>query len=167
MRELPRTFEFHAPVLHLEEGLINHYLPLPGDVADALAAAKVRRVVAILNGRTHRRAVMNRADGTRMLILGEPLLRDIGARAGDMVEVRLQADPDPDRVEICEEFLEVLEQDAAAAARFYSMTPGMQRSLALYVNTAKREATRITRSLELARKLRTHTLAGDRKAKEE
>jgi hypothetical protein len=154
--------QFHAPVLRLEEGLINHCLPVPDDAAAELLAGGSRRVLATLNGVTFRRAIIGRADGSHMLVVGEPLLREIGVRLGDMVEVRLEADPDPDRVDLCEEFLAVLEQDPEAAARFDGMTPGMQRSLALYVNTAKREETRIRRSLELARKLRTRTLHGDR-----
>lgn len=104
---------------------------------------------------------MNRADGSRMLVLGLQLLKDVGAVSGDSISVRIEPDPDPEYVEMCEEFVEVLEQDTAAATRFYSMTRGMQRSLALYVNTAKRSETRIKRSLELAMKLRTNTLSGD------
>ena len=49
----------------------------------------------------------------------------------------------------------------SAAARFASLTPGRQRSLAYYVDSAKRDATRIRRALDLAHKLKTHTLYGD------
>jgi hypothetical protein len=163
--ELPSTLEFHfpAPVLPLEGGTINHCLPLPAVVGEAYRTAGVRRIIATLNGHACRRAIMNRADGTRMLVLGLQLLKDIGAVAGDTISVHIEPDPDPDYVEMCEEFVEVLEQDTAAAARFYSMTRGMQRSLALYVNTAKRSETRIKRSLELALKLRCNTLHGDLK----
>ncbi len=163
-RELPSTleFDFPAPVLPLEGGTINHCLPLPVEVGEAYRTAGVRRVIATLNGNAFRRAIMNRSDGSRMLVLGLQLLKDIGAVTGDVISVRIEPDPDPDFVEMCEEFEEVLEQDDAAAARFYSMTRGMQRSLALYVNTAKRSETRIRRSLELAMKLRTNTLYGDK-----
>ncbi|MCZ7557819.1 MAG: YdeI/OmpD-associated family protein [Bacteroidia bacterium] len=154
-------FVFQASILPLEGGTINHCLPLPDHVGEAYRAAGVRRVIATLNGHACRRAIMNRADGSRMLVLGLPLLKDIGAVSGDTVSVYIEPDPDPDFVEICEEFVEVLEQDDAAAARFYSMTRGMQRSLALYVNTAKRSETRIKRALELALKLRSNTLHGD------
>jgi uncharacterized protein YdeI (YjbR/CyaY-like superfamily) len=54
-----------------------------------------------------------------------------------------------------------LEQDEEAAARFYAMTRGRQRSLASYVTSAKREETRVKRAVELAHKLRTRTLYGD------
>jgi len=153
---------FDAPVLRTERGMINHYLLLPDEVAEAFRQAGVRRVLAVLNGRKYRRALTGRRDGGSCLIVGEALLKEIGAVPGDMVTVELEQDPHPDAVDLPEELTAVLEEDEAAAARFYGMTPGRQRSLALYVTTAKRGDTRIRRALELAFKLRTHTLAGDR-----
>ena len=158
----PHRYRFDASVLRTESGMINHYLPIPEEIGAALWDAGVRRVIATLNGKDFRRALIGRGDGTRCLILGGPLLREIGARMGDMVSVSLVADPDPDRVDLPEEFAAVLEQDDEAMARFASMTSGMQRSLALHVASAKREETRIKRALELAYKLRTRTLHGDR-----
>ncbi|PLX28699.1 MAG: hypothetical protein C0600_09440 [Ignavibacteria bacterium] len=155
-------YNFTAPVLQTETGLVKHYFPIPDDIGEELWNTGVRRVIATLNGREYRRALSGTGDGGRCLIVGEPLLKEIGARLNDMVDVTLRADPEPDSVDICEEFAAVLEQDEDAAQRFYSMTSGMQRSLILYVTTAKREETRIKRSLELAYKLRTYTLSGDR-----
>ncbi|MCB2205308.1 YdeI/OmpD-associated family protein [bacterium] len=156
-------FHFDAPVLRTESGMINHFLPVPDEVAVAFKEAGVRRVVAILNGKSYRRALTGDGAGGSRLIVGQPLLKEIGARLDDMVTVILEPDPDPDAVELPEEFIEVLEQDEEAASRFDGMTAGMQRSLALYISTAKRSDTRIRRSLEIARKLRTNTLHGDRK----
>ncbi|MEM8488954.1 MAG: YdeI/OmpD-associated family protein, partial [Bacteroidota bacterium] len=78
-------------------------------------------------------------------------------------------DPDPDHVELGEELEEVLAMDEEAAARFYSFTPGKRRGLAHHVNSAKREATRIKRALEIAHKVRTYTLYDDlqRRAKDD
>jgi hypothetical protein len=155
------AFAFAAPVLRLEDAFRYHYLPLPDDVAAAYEAAGVRRLIATLNGHAFRRAVQGR-EGGRCLIVGLPILRAIGAAYGDAVAVELRPDPDPGAVDLGPEFEAALDQDEAAAARFYAMTPGRQRSLAYYVTSAKREETRIKRALELAHKLRTHTLYGDR-----
>jgi hypothetical protein len=152
---------FLAPVLRQHDGFRFHYLPLPADVADALQAEGVRRLHVTLNGHACTRAVQGRRDGERFLVLGQALLRDVGAAYGDPVEVVLRPDPDPDRVEVGEELEAVLGQDEEAAARFYGMTPGRQRSYAYYVTSAKRTETRIKRALELAHKLRTRTLYGD------
>ena len=54
-----------------------------------------------------------------------------------------------------------LDQDDAARARWDTFTPGRQRSLLVYITGAKTEPTRIKRALDLAQKIRTHSLYGD------
>ena len=155
-------FHFAAPVLRLESGMKMHYLPIPEEMATVLQERKVRRVIGTLNGIPVNRGVMGSKEGDCYLILGRSLLRDIGVILGDTVEAELEEDPNPNQVDIGEEFEAVLEEDEAAADRFYTMTPGKQRSLAHYVTSAKRVETRIKRALELAYKLRTYTLYGDK-----
>ena len=96
-------------------------------------------------------------------MFGVAIMKDMGIVMGDELVITIKPDPNPDHVDIGNEFLEVLELDEEAAARFYSFTPGKQRGLATYVNTAKREETRIKRALEIAHKLKTYTLHGDKK----
>jgi len=158
------TFEFMAPVLRLETGLRQHYVPLPTDISDALVDAGVRRVLATLNGHTVSRGIQGRKDGERHLLVGKPILKEMGAGYGDLIPVRLEPDPDPDTIEIPDEFRTVLEQDPEAAERFFDMTPGKQRGLAYYVDSAKREETRVRRALKMAELLRTYSLYGDRSA---
>lgn len=154
-------YHFAGPVLRQDVGFRQHYIPVPPEIADDLLATSGRRVIAVMNGHEERRAIQSNKDGERFILLGIPLLREIGAKLGDIVMVTLRPDPEPERIDLGEELTAVLEQDEEAAARFYAMTPGRQRSLAYYVTSAKRTETRITRALELAKKLRTHTLYGD------
>lgn len=155
------AYSFVAPLLRTEEGLTQHYVPLPTDVADRLQAEGVRRVVGTMNGHPVNRGVISNRHGERFLLLGLLLMRDIGIDVGDMVEVEVRPDRDPDRIEMAEEFEIALEQDAEAGERYYAMTPGRRRSLNYYVASAKRPETRIKRALEVAHKLRTNTLYGD------
>jgi len=157
----PDTFDFAAPVLRRADGMRSHYIPLPLAVNHALA--DVRRVECVINGHSVNRGIISFGDGERGLIVGQDLLRSLGARLGDLVTVSLWPDPAPDRVDLPEEFEAVLAQDEEAAERFRSMSPGKQRSLASYVTGAKRTETRLRRAFELAEKLRTHTLYGDQR----
>lgn len=157
------AFAFAGPVLRLRAGLRQPYLPLPAEIADAWQAAGVRRLVGTLNGHPVRRAILGRRDGERYVALSRALLRDLGAEEGGTVRAILEPDPEPDRVDPGEELRAALAQDEAARARFEAMTPGRQRSLAHYVTSARRPETRVRRALELAHKLRTHTLYGDRR----
>jgi hypothetical protein len=154
------TESFAAPVLRSESGMSYHYLPVPADVAATLLASGTRRVVATMNGHPARRAIVTH-EGAPALIVGVGLLRDVGVREGETVFVDVVPDPEPDRVDLGDEFEAVLADDTAAADRFFGFTVGRQRSMASYVTGAKRTGTRLKRALELAHKLRTHTLYGD------
>ena len=152
---------FVAPVLIHKGGSTQHFLPIPIDVAEPVFESGTRRLIVTLNGHRERRALHNIREMGPAIILSKRLMKEITVSYGDFVDVELQVDPEPDFVEICEELRVALEQDEAAAEWFYSMTPGRQRSLAYYVNSAKRVETRIKRSLELAGKLSTRTLSGN------
>ncbi len=158
------TFEFSAPLLKSINGFLKqHYAPVPTEIAEAVVKTGSRRVIVVINGKTLRRAVQNSKQGEFFILLGQMYLKEIGVVFGDELTISLKPDPDPDFIDLGEEFTEVLEMDEAAAARFFSFTPGKQRGLATHVNGAKREETRIKRALEIAHKLKTYTLYGDRK----
>jgi hypothetical protein len=157
---MSQEYAFAAPVLRMDTGLRQHYVPLPREIGDVLWEAGVRRLVCTFNGFEIRRAIQGH-DGERVIMLGLPLLREARAKLGDMVQVVLRPDPDPDFIDLGEEFAAVLDQDPEAANRYYSLNPGHQRSLAYYATSAKRPETRIKRALELAHKLKTRTLSID------
>lgn len=155
-------FRFTAPVISTGDiQFVQHYLPVPLEIADELQSRGIRRLVGTLNGQPFNLALRGRHDGERYLVLSRQTLRSLKARAGDPVTAIFRPDPTPDQVELPEELAEVLHQEPEAAQRFFAMTPGRQRSLVHYVTTAKRVDTRITRALDLANKLKTNTLYGD------
>ena len=152
---------FAAPVLRFEDGMRMHYVPLPDDVADRLDAEGARRVVGTLNDQPISRGVQRTKDGVRFLLFGREAMRALGIGYGDTAVLELAPDPAPDQVDLGPELEAALDEDPEAAARFATFTPGRRRSLAYYVTSAKRPATRERRAAELAEKLRTFTLYGD------
>jgi hypothetical protein len=153
---------FTATIVRLDGGARHHILPVPDTLAATFKAAKVRRLIGTVDGKPIKRALQSHADGGSFLILGQPLLRELGLKRGAVVDVMLRPDPAPDVVEVPDELLAVLAQDEPARERWETFTPGFQRSLAYYVTSAKQEPTRIKRSLELAKKIRTHSLHSDK-----
>lgn len=151
---------FAGPVLRTDGGMRMHYVPIPAEVDDALSDARI--VVGTLGEVPFRRAVHGRGDGTPKLLFGKAVLKRAGLAFGDTAFVELSAAPDPDAVHLPEELTVALAQDREASARFETFTPGRRRSLGIYVDQAKRPATRERRALELCEKIRTHTLHGDR-----
>ncbi len=154
------TEAFASPVLREDGGMGYHYLPVPPDIAARLAVSGTRRVVAVLNGHAVRRGLVTVA-GRPALLVGQSLLRTIGAAPGDTVLVDASPDPEPDLIDLGDELEAVFADDAEVAARFFSFTLGRQRSMASHVTGAKRTETRLARALDLAHKLRTHTLYSD------
>ncbi len=159
------AFRFMSSLQRLEQEMGFHIVPVPDDIAAAWKKAKVRRLVGTINGHPANRALMNHADGGSFLIVGRDFIKAarIGARTPVTVELRL--DPAPDRVELPEELVIALAQDEAAQTRSDTFPPGRRRSLASYVTSAKTEPTRIKRAVELATKIRTHSLYGDQQTR--
>jgi len=159
----PETvFSFPAPLLQSHEGMIQHYIPIPDEIATSLLESGTRRVAGSINGFGIRRAIHRRKSGEHFLLIGKSLVKAFGGCVGEFAEVVLTSDPEPDRVDVDPVFEEVLEMDPEASDRFNEMTPGMQRSIMVYLESAKRVDTKMKRSLEIAEKLRTRTLHGDR-----
>lgn len=154
---------FAATIQRLDDGLRHHYVAIPPKIVDTIKKRGTRRVIATINGMEFRRALNSRVDGPTFLVLGQPLLKSLNVKLGDRIQVALAIDEEPDHVEMAEELTAVLDTDEEAAALFYAMTPGKRRSLELYVSSAKSTDTRIKRALDLAQKIKTRTLYGDRK----
>ncbi len=86
-----------------------------------------------------------------------------GHGPGDVLFASLKPDPDPDSVDVPDELVEALAEHPEAQERFDAWTPGKKRSLASYITQAKRSETRIKRAFEMAYKMETYTLYGDKK----
>lgn len=158
----PASHAITAKVVRLDGGMRFHAVPVPDDVAEKLKAAGSRRVLATIGGHTFRRGLMNHAEGDSYIVLGGDILKTCGLREGSPVAVTLTSDPAPDELEVPEYFALVLDQDAEARARWETFPTGKRRSLLHYITSAKTEATQIKRSRELAEKIRTRSLYGDK-----
>ena len=162
---MPRStsVSFTSTVVRLETGMRYHALPVPDAVAAKFKTAGVRRLIATINGHTCKRALQNHADGGSFFIVGGDLLKTCGLKLRSVATVSLAPDPEPDDLDMPDAFALVLEQDPAARERWNTFPIGRRRSLLHFITSAKQEATQIKRAWELAEKIRTHTLYGDKR----
>ena len=151
---------FAGPVLREDHTRGMHAVPLPVEIDRALGDARV--VTGTVCGVPFRRVVHGRGNGTPHLRFGRAVLREAGLGLGATAVVELEPAADPDAVDVPVELAAALVQDPEAAARWATFTPGRQRSLCVHVAGARRPETRERRALDLVRKVRTHTLHGDR-----
>jgi Bacteriocin-protection, YdeI or OmpD-Associated/Domain of unknown function (DUF1905) len=155
------AFRFTSQVVRLDQAMPFHILPVPDEIAAAWKKARVRRLTGTVNGHAINRALMNHAGGGSFLIVNRDFMKEAGISLKTPAVLAFQPDPTPDRLDMPEEFRLALDQDDAARARWDTVTPGRQRSLLVYITGAKTEPTRIKRALDLAQKIRTHSLYGD------
>ncbi|HTJ79116.1 MAG TPA: YdeI/OmpD-associated family protein [Rariglobus sp.] len=156
------TSPFTSTVVRLETGMCYHALPIPDDVAEKFKASGVRRLIATINDHTFKRALQNHADGGSFIILGREQLKICGLKLRSTATISLTPDPTPDLLDMPECFALVLDQDDEARTRWETFPIGRQRSLLHFITSAKQEATQIKRAGELAEKIRTHSLYGDK-----
>lgn len=162
MKKRALRFEFAARLERLPSATgMTQIAPVPEEAARAWKEAGIRRLVGTANGHSIKRALQNHADGGSFVMLGRPLLKEIGAGLRSTIRFALEPDPEPDAIDMPSEFAEVLAQDEAARGRWQTFTTGFQRSLLHYVMSAKREETRIRRALDLADKIRNRRLHSD------
>ncbi len=161
-----RTFDFETVLDRLQTRLRQHYFEVPEQIAKKVLEQGSRRVEVEIKGLWFRRALISVSEIGFVILIGKDLMKQLKLEPGDIVHMLLRADAEPDFLDVPEEFQAVLDTDADADARFHSLTLGMKRSLMKYVTQAKRSETRIKRSLQLAEKLKTHSLYSDRKKHE-
>ncbi len=152
-------------VLEYISGTITHTgIVLPEKTLQELNQPKRVRIEGTINGTPFNLAIQHIKDGRRFLMVGNTLRKEAKLKAGDKVEVIFTL-ADPDEIKLPEELTEVMEQDPEGKAVFSKFTPGLQRSLAHYVTSAKQVDTRIKRALELmdkAKSGRLHVQQSDR-----
>jgi len=136
-------------------------VPVPGEASEQLGT-KTNRVLVRINGTEIRRSLQARKTGSPYLVVGKAVQRELGIQLGSELDATIKIDPEPDELDLAAELVEALAQDENAKERWDSFTVGKQRSLNHYGISAKREDTRIRRAVELATKIRTHTLYSDK-----
>jgi len=144
---MSEPFSFAAPVSvdpGVAAGYMRHHVPIPPDVAEALAGA--RRLAGSLDGVTFSRVLQTTTDGEPCVRFGEGWLRGNGFVVDQVVDVVLGGDPDPDHVPVPDELAEALAKDPRAGWAWEAATPGKRRTLTFPVRTAKREQTRRRRA---------------------
>lgn len=160
-------FRFNGLLDRQEGGFQYHQIALPAEASDAFKQAGIKRVLVRAAGHTYRRALISDGQGGSFVIFSKEMIKDTRAKLGATLALQIEPDPDPDALDIPEEFAELMAQDEAVAAGFRAMTPGRQRSLLIYITQAKGAETRLKRAIELGQKIVSHNLYDDRKARGE
>ncbi|MFT5432064.1 MAG: hypothetical protein ACI9OJ_002762 [Myxococcota bacterium] len=145
---------FAAPVLDHRSTRGYLVVALPSELSRVYRDARVRRVIVEVEEHLWRRAVIPVRGGPDVVRISLAMLKTLGASAGDVLFVRVLPDPEPDRIDLCEELVNAFDEVPLAAAWFELAMPGRQRSLVHQVNLAKHSGTRARRAARLIQLLK-------------
>jgi bacteriocin resistance YdeI/OmpD-like protein/uncharacterized protein DUF1905 len=155
------TFRFTSRLSSVKGSLIHSVVFLPKEIVDALPEGRVR-TKGTLNGVPFALAPMYKKDGSRFFSVNAAIRKAARIKEGDKVEVIFKL-VNPLKVDIPEELEAVLAQDDEAMKVWEEFTPGMQRSLILYITSVKNVDSRIKRALELVEKAKLGLLSSQKK----
>jgi Bacteriocin-protection, YdeI or OmpD-Associated/Domain of unknown function (DUF1905) len=140
---------FSAEVLSAGQG--GHAALIPPDVA-ATFSSKRPAVVATVNGTEYRSRLMVYG-GKSYLGLRKDLLRQIGAGAGDTVEIELAEDHSDRVVTEPPELLEALAANPDARTAYDALAHTHRLEYARWISEGKQPETRATRTAKTIRRL--------------
>ncbi len=153
MKKSMDTYSFTSKLEDVRTGMLTTLVVIPPKIISQLPEGR-KRTKGTMNGAAFSLAINNLKSGERYFAVSNALRKAAKISVGDPVQVDFYL-VDPSIVELPEELEAVIAQDSDAEKIWQAFTPGRQRSLAHYVNTAKSVDSRIKRSLELMYKMKT------------
>ena len=118
------------------------YLTVPFDAAAVFGARGQIKIKGALNGARFRGVLMPRGDGGHFLVVNKALRDKARAEAGSTVQVSLDVDTAPRRVNIPRDVKQALAANPAADAAFRQLAPSHQQEYLDHIAEAKKDETR-------------------------
>jgi hypothetical protein len=118
------------------------FMPIPFDVEKVFGKRSRIAVCGTVNGFAFRNSIMPTGDGGHEMMFAKALQQGAGAVAGDVVEVYMEADLEPRKVEVPNDLAEALRGDARAEELFAKASFSCQKEFVVWIEEAKRAETR-------------------------
>ncbi|MBC6463626.1 YdeI/OmpD-associated family protein [Actinomadura sp. HBU206391] len=118
-------------------------LCVPADLASALGAARLLPAMITVNGHPVR-ATLHKMDGTYMTAVNKDVQRQIGATAGDTVDVTIEPDAEDRGADLPDDLAAAL-ADAGVRPAFDALTPFRRSEMSKAVTSAKKSENRARR----------------------
>ncbi|MCB0792468.1 MAG: DUF1905 domain-containing protein [Flavobacteriales bacterium] len=154
-RRTAERIRFSARVEKMSGRFAWTYVEFPHDVKKTFGVKGSFRVLGTINGVVMDRALMPTKSGFHVIALGQDLRRKANVRVGDVVEVEVWPNPEPDKVPVPEELRETLDFLPEFKAAWQRIPPGKQRNICIWIDQARTTPTRAKRVAELLRRFET------------
>lgn len=132
-----------------------HYIPIPEKIAARALDKLGKRVLCIIKGKEELHCAIQKNSRIGYYIsVGKNTKAKIKLDSDEIFGMEILEDKSKYQLEVPIEFKEVLNTDEEGLALFEKLTDGAKRSLIHYILSAKREETRINRSLKILENLK-------------
>ena len=121
------------------------FVPIPFNVEEVFGTKARVPVRGTVDGSPFRNYLLPEGDGTHAMAFGKDLQIATGAKAGDIVSVKLQLDEIERIVDMPAELQEALAANPPAALFFASLAYSHKKEYAQWIAEAKKPETRATR----------------------
>jgi hypothetical protein len=150
------TYRFAAPMQRMDGDFAWHYIEFPHDVQELFGTKGTVRMKGTINGVAVDRALMPTKRGLHIIIVGGDIRRAAKLRkAGDLANVELRLNTEPEKLDLPEELAETLDFLPEMKAQWDQLKPGVQRSMCYWIGSGKTVPTRVKRVAELLKRLET------------
>lgn len=140
------------------------YVVFPHDVKKLYGKRGTVRIKGTINGVPMDRALMPTKSGFHLIVFGADLRKRARVKAGDRARIEVWLNTRPNELNLPEELSETLNFLPEFKAGWERITPGMRRSILIWLNSGKTVATRAKRVAEVLRRFETgHPWFGVRK----
>lgn len=155
---------FTAPLQRMQGGMGYMYVEVPFDVEQVFGTKGKVRVLGTINGVPMDRALMPTRNGAHIIILGGDIRKAAKLHSeGDLVNVECWPHPNPDHVALPEEMVRTFEWMPEMHQAWQRLTPGMQRSMLHWVNSARTAGTKANRLADLMKRMEDGSLLRTRR----
>jgi hypothetical protein len=157
LRAMPQPVTFQTTVGCFSDaptGLNSHYALIPESIIRKTGETLPARFMVHIHDLSWHGAIMPMGNGAGYNLINKSKLKKLRVHEGDKISVRLEQETEEYGMPICEELVEVLNQDAEAGERFHALTPGKQRSIIYFIGKIKSSQLRIEKALFLLNNLK-------------
>lgn len=132
-----------------------HYLLIPAAAVKKMGGKFNARVICTVNNKLkYQGGIVALGEGNGYISINKSRLKQLGVKAGDVVDFRLENDNSEFGMTVPEELVEMFIQDDEAKSRFDALTKGMQRYIIHYVTSVKSSQLKIDRAFMLLSNLK-------------
>ena len=121
------------------------FLPIPFNVEEVFGTKSRVPVSGTVDGSPFRNYLLPEGDGTHAMAFGKDLQIATGAKAGDVVSVKLRLDEVERTVDVPPELKDALASDPAARTIFATLAYSHKKEYAQWIAEAKKPETRSVR----------------------